>query len=160
MGGYGSGQVLSHRYYLENLRRISIQDVIATVGKLNCRYIEINDNEIIHILFSTCNYGGYRAWFKCPECGRRISVLYASMGRYACRKCWKLPYQSQSRGYINRLFDKVFKIESKIGGQHGDKPKGMHWKTYFRLWGTALNLREKALNIGLMAFLNRYQQVK
>ena len=43
-----------------------------------------------------CNYGGRRAWFRCPVsgCGRRVAILYGN-GIFACRNCHRLAYSSQ-----------------------------------------------------------------
>src|SRR5271167_235421 len=40
----------------------------------------------VSVEWTPCNYGGKRAWFRCPtkECQRRVAILYA--GRFfACR---------------------------------------------------------------------------
>src|SRR5262245_27315307 len=42
-----------------------------------------------------CNFGGQRLWFLCPNCGRRIGVIYLVGARFLCRYCHKLPYTSQ-----------------------------------------------------------------
>ena len=41
-------------------------------------------DERIGLSFSSCHYGGQRAWFVCPmaECGRAVAVLYLSGLRF------------------------------------------------------------------------------
>ena len=43
---------------------------------------------------STC-FGGRRPWMLCPRCSRRCRVLFLGFGRVACRRCFRLRYQSQ-----------------------------------------------------------------
>src|SRR3569623_764291 len=83
---------------------------------------------------TVCNYGGNRAWFRCPQCWRRCAVVYfgAPGGRYACRKCLRLAYMSEAEGAMDRLWRKQRKLERPLGDEY-EKHKGMHWRTYERL---------------------------
>ena len=55
----------------------------------------------VPLLKTSCNYGGYRYWFQCTYCHRRVSVLYIKT--YAkCRKCSRLTYASQKAGRLER----------------------------------------------------------
>ena len=42
------------------------------------------------------NYGGSQWWFRCPDCNRRVGVLYMLDERadFACRTCHDLTYHS------------------------------------------------------------------
>ncbi|MDE6590599.1 MAG: hypothetical protein K2K53_09710 [Oscillospiraceae bacterium] len=42
-------------------------------------------------------FGGSRAFWLCPRCGRRSRYLYFKNRGFACRECAKLNYQSQQR---------------------------------------------------------------
>ena len=104
-----------------------------------------------------CNYGGSRKWFLCPHCDRRIAVLYMVDTRFYCRHCSRLPYASQGEDYLDRMSRKFDKLNKRLEADEyindGDlwKPKGMHWRTFYRLkmaeinaddrWGTALLAR-------------------
>ena len=85
-----------------------------------------------------CNYGGYRYWFRCPSCSKRVSVLYCA-GAYVCRGCIGACYGSQLQQPIDRLFSRADAIRQRLGWQSGiaygigTKPKGMHSKTFDRL---------------------------
>ena len=85
-----------------------------------------------------CHYGHYRYWFICPHYGKRVGVLYCA-GLYVCRHCIGANYATQSMQPIDKLFRKVEKIRHRLQWQagiahgHGAKPKGMHYKTYFKL---------------------------
>jgi len=86
-----------------------------------------------------CNYGGERLWFLCPNCHRRVAVLYGPGAHFLCRHCYGLPYASQSESKADRLRRKARKIRERLGGATNLtepvelKPKGMQWKTFERL---------------------------
>ncbi|QWF69714.1 hypothetical protein KEF85_10035 [Methylomonas paludis] len=101
-----------------------------------------NQNYSVMLDSTECSYGGKRVWFKCPAngCGRRVALLYlGSSGIFACRHCYKLVYESQRESADDRSSRKADRIRDKLAWQrgilnpNGDKPKGMHWKTYDRL---------------------------
>ena len=101
-----------------------------------------NQNYPVLLEWTACNYGGLRAWFKCPAnaCGRRVAKLHlGSAGIFACRHCYQLAYASQRENADDRATRQADKIRDRLGWQPGilngpgDKPKGMHWRTYQRL---------------------------
>jgi hypothetical protein len=55
----------------------------------------------VEIAKTSCNYGGFRHWLKCPglpgaACGNSVADLYCPPGRisFACRNCHQLTYRS------------------------------------------------------------------
>src|ERR1700732_196995 len=52
----------------------------------------------VRIVRTSCNRGGWRAWFVCPAvgCGRRVAILYGG-GIFACRRCYRLPQSHPGR---------------------------------------------------------------
>ena len=85
-----------------------------------------------------CNYGGYRQWFLCPRCKRRVAVIYG--GKYfRCRHCHNLAYSSQQENKPDRLLRKAQNIRERLGVSRNIlvpilfKPKNMHQKTFDRL---------------------------
>jgi hypothetical protein len=101
---------------------------------------------LVGIEWTPCNYGGQRAWFRCPskDCGRRVAVLYGG-GIFACRYCHQLAYDSQREQPYDRALRRVQDIRERLGGSGSLaepfpwKPKGMHWRTYNRLRLEAAN---------------------
>lgn len=93
-----------------------------------------------------CNFGGDRKWFLCPRCFKRIAILYGAGKYFLCRHCYDLTYDSCNTNSIQRIFDKATKLKEQLGGRAGmaypipDKPKGMHWKTYYRIRKEILRL--------------------
>ncbi len=83
-----------------------------------------------------CNFGGFRKWFHCPKCYKRVAILYGAGKYFFCRHCYNLTYDSCNSSSIQRIFDKASKLRERLGGDIGnnefiaDKPKGMHRKTY------------------------------
>jgi len=98
-----------------------------------------------------CNYGGHRKWFLCPDCNRRVIVLYAGGIRFLCRHCYHLVYATQHESPQKRSFTKAHKIRRKLAGYSDltssfpPKPKGMHWSTYWKLFAQGLKTEETLL---------------
>jgi hypothetical protein len=99
-------------------------------------------HEPISLDWTACNFGGQRPWFVCPGagCGRRVALLYG-LGRYfLCRHCYDLAYESQRENEMTRALRQAQAIRERLGGSANmtkpfpEKPKGMHWSTYERLW--------------------------
>lgn len=110
-------------------------------------------NERFLLEFTEQPFGGYRRWFRCPSCGRRVRVLYG--GRYfRCRHCYGAVYDSQYDRFPMQGIGRAHRVRRKLGGDPGlgycfpSKPKGMHWRTYRRLMdedNAAMNRVERAL---------------
>ena len=77
-----------------------------------------------------CNYGGSRPWFACPVCHRRAAVLFLRGGRFACRKCQRISYQSQSGSALDRICNRFHQLEARV---EAGKPKWQRWATFNRL---------------------------
>lgn len=85
-----------------------------------------------------CHYGGYRLWFLCPRCNRRVGILCSDGPLFLCRHCYQLPYASQNETKLDCLVRGMHKLGDQIFehyeyGEGWGKKKGMHWKTYNRL---------------------------
>jgi hypothetical protein len=94
----------------------------------------------VEIAWTACHYGGQRAWWLCPGagCGRRVALLYAGH-RFECRHCHDLAYKSQRQTPDDRAYERADQLRVRLswgpGVIHGPggKPKGMHWRTFWRL---------------------------
>lgn len=95
-------------------------------------------NYPVLIDWTPCNYGGQRAWWQCPCCGRRIALLYSGK-MFACRQCHGLEYQSTRTARDSKPYEQADRVRRRLGwcagvaNPPGDRPKGMHWITYSRL---------------------------
>ena len=90
--------------------------------------------------WTPCNYGGRRAWFRCPAagCGRRVAILYGG-DIFACRHCYRLAYPVERETADDRAARRANRIRQRLGWElgifnpAGSKPSGMHWRTFERL---------------------------
>jgi hypothetical protein len=97
-------------------------------------------NYAVRLDWTNCKFGGRRAWWLCPAvgCGRRVAVLFG--GRvFACRRCHDLAYRCQRETDDDRATRRANKLRDRLEWEpgilngNGDKPKGMHWRTFERL---------------------------
>ena len=93
------------------------------------------------------NYGGKRWWMICPYRGNRVGKLYLPPGgdRFASRKAWRLAYQSQRDAHRDRPFERLFRLQKRLGCEQGwgnviQRPKGMWHRTFERHWEEFLEL--------------------
>ena len=98
--------------------------------------------QTVPLTWTACNFGGERPWFVCPGagCARRVAVLYGPGKYFLCRHCYDLRYESQREDKMNRALRQAQKLREHLGGSANimepfpEKPKGMHWSSYERLW--------------------------
>lgn len=114
----------------------------------------------IDLTRSSCNYGGSRLWACCPQCRHRVGTLYLTGSAWACRKCARLSYPSQSDDETGRAWRAQYKIEARLAGGKGEwngwrKPKGMHKRTFDRLRYKII-LLEEVRDRALCHFASRY----
>lgn len=87
----------------------------------------------------SCNYGGYRSYFRCPLCDCRMRFLYfAERSIFLCRKCLNLGYEIQRLRPTMRYEYTSQKVKELVQKRGGDlsaykKPPRMHKDTYRRL---------------------------
>ena len=104
----------------------------------------------VGLVRTSCNYGGARPWFLCPCCGRRAAILFGG-AMFACRHCRRLAYESQRETAGDRAIRRADAIRERLGWQAGIlnpdgwKPRGMHWRTFWRLKAEHDQLRSAGL---------------
>ena len=136
---------LATTHSLSSYRKLSISRYREQLKQGSAQSIEVNYNHRgksysypIQLTQTACHYGNYRYWWLCPNCSKRVSVLYCA-GRYVCRHCINACYQSQLQQPIDRLFSRVDAIRARLDWQAGiingigAKPRYMHLKTFERL---------------------------
>jgi hypothetical protein len=123
--------------------------------------------EPIALTWTPCRYGGQRPWFICPGvvngrmCSRRVAILDGAGRYFLCRHCYDLTYESQREDLPKRLISKAQKIRQRLGGSASlikpfpSKPKGMHCRTYSRLY---LKARSAEL-VGMEAMLAQLERM-
>jgi hypothetical protein len=116
----------------------------------------------VGLAFTPCHLGGQRVWWECPVegCHKRVAVLYGGADVFACRHCYRLAYRSQVETPHNRAFRRADNLRDRLGwgagiaNPTGDKPKGMHWRTYWRLLARYQNQSNQVM-AGSMAAIKR-----
>jgi len=122
-------------------------NVHSTIGfKVYEQHVTLNYNhrkepveQQILFEWTPCNYGGERAWWRCPR-GRRCAVVYGAGKLFSCRVCYSLAYSSTCETGRDRKFRRANELRRKIGAKAKSlnrlpifKPKGMHQKTWDRI---------------------------
>ena len=130
-------------WYRNGQKRASV-DIEVGEASIRLRYRATDRGEwkdydyTVRLSRSSCHYGGERPWFLCPHCGRRVAILYGG-AVFACRTCYGLAYEVQREDETDRLARRADAIRDRLGWEAGIlnpdgwKPKGMHWRTFWRL---------------------------
>lgn len=96
---------------------------------------------LVVVTFTTPGFGGRRAWWLCPNCGRRVRILYGGKV-FVCRDCAGAYYATQQNDAngLTVVENDLYRIRRKLGARDGAitaippwRPKGMHNRTYSRL---------------------------
>lgn len=95
--------------------------------------------QIVRLCFTCPQYGGKRWWMICPYRHIRVGKLYLPPGgdRFASRQAWRLGYQCQRDAARDRPFERLFRLQKKLGCYQGweaglHRPKGMWNRTFER----------------------------
>ena len=98
-----------------------------------------------------CRFGGSRAYFRC-NCGKRVVKLYGVGKYFLCRHCCGLFHYSKNEGFWDRSLRQRTKHRGRLSGDASleayemPKPKGMWWRTYYRLQRAAERAENRAAN--------------
>jgi hypothetical protein len=120
--------------------------------------------QTVYLCHTQPNFGGKRWWMICPYRGNRAGKLYLPPGgdRFASRKAWRLAYQSQRDAHRDRPFERLFRLQKKLGCEQGwgsviRRPKGMWHRTFERHWEEFLELDDKCAvqMMAMVGLLNR-----
>jgi hypothetical protein len=121
--------------------------VVARAG--NVELVAGVQRQFVPIGHTAQHISGARAWFQC-DCGKRAAILYGP--RFLCRKCRGIAYPSQRETLRDRKLRRARKVRMILGGSASmldpfpDKPKGMHWRSYHRLWAQYLGMERELIS--------------
>ena len=133
---------------VEGKHRLRLRYRVTTRGEAEAR------DYPLAVTWTPCHLGGVRPWFLCPCCSRRVAILYGGAG-FACRHCRSLNYASQQASKRDRAADRSWDLRRALGCTEGflstpaeyiRKPKGMHWRTFFRRIDQIKRLDARALS--------------
>lgn len=131
--------------YREHLRQGNAQSIEVSYTHRNKPY-----KYSIQLSKSACHYGNYRHWWLCPNCSKRVAVLYCA-GAYVCRHCIGANYSSQLQTKTDRIYTKLNALRERLGWSVGiingigSKPRYMHHSTYNRLVNEYERLEQKLI---------------
>ena len=131
--------------YREHLRQGNAQSIEVSYTHGNKPY-----KYSIQLSKSACHYGNYRHWWLCPNCSKRVAVLYCA-GAYVCRHCIGANYSSQLQTKTDRIYSKLNALRERLGWSVGiingigSKPRYMHHSTYNRLVNEYERLEQKLI---------------
>jgi hypothetical protein len=115
---------------IENAPKLNIN----SIDKAAARYIDKYNN--IGIVKQAVNFGGYRYYFQCNYCNRKVKDLYyTSKGVLACRHCLKLNYFCCI--YRNMKLEnhyKTYHIKNKIKKLRDNRHKKRAFKLELKLF--------------------------
>lgn len=117
------------------LESIDIRKIKLNEGLGSLRVSRSDFLQIIELTTTACNYGRSRYWFVCPECEKRVAILYFQK-QFNCRQCLKLAYPIENMTKINRAHWMAWKLKRRINWDKkisAEKPKRMHWKTMLKI---------------------------
>lgn len=119
-------------------------------------------HEAIALSWSPRRLGGAQPYFLCPDCARRVRIVYLLAARFRCRFCHGLVYASSQEGPRDRLVRRIQKRRRQLGADPGieaplpPRPKTMRQEAYDQLC-KAIAADEAALLDDLWARLKPVQ---
>ena len=120
--------------------------------------------QTVRLVYTEPHFGGRRWWMICPFRHNRVGKLYLPNGgdRFAGREAWRLGYHCQRVAGRDRVFEKLFRLQRKLGSDQGweaglRRPKGMWRRTFDRYWEHYWELDAQCATemAGVMAALGR-----
>ena len=103
-----------------------------------------------------CRFGGSRAYLRC-DCGKRVVKLYGVSKYFRCRHCSGLFHYSKNEGFWDRSLRQRTKHRRRLSSDASleayemPKPKGMWWRTYYRLQKRAQAAENRAADDFIIA---------
>ncbi len=96
------------------------------------------------IRWTPCRFGGVvrlqRFSANRVYCGRQVAKLYRTERLFACRHCYRLGYQAQRGGPLDRAHHRLARRHQRLDADYDGpdnppppKPKWMRWGTYSRI---------------------------
>lgn len=99
----------------------------------------------IKLVRTPCFFGGFRWWFQCCHCSRRVGIIYVSGNYFTCRHCANLSYDScnennRLRGWPFKLISNQFKADElyhNIKREYYNGKTTRKYRRYLKLSGAS-----------------------
>jgi hypothetical protein len=129
---------------------VNITDLYQQVAQIEYTCEGTKFEFMVPITRTDCHLGGQRPWFRCPNCLKRVALLYIH-GPLACRRCWRAIYPVQCEDAQLRAWRRANRIRAQLGAPLGipayliSKPNGMHWRKYEELVSQIADLEKRGM---------------
>jgi hypothetical protein len=120
--------------------RTSATDFTFTYESASAKSVE----ERVPLARVAAGFGGTRSYFQCPRpgCRRPVMALYFASGRFYCRRCHDLAYESQCENAEQLIVRHADKARARLGYPAWRpfdrtpivRPRGMWRRKFWRLW--------------------------
>ena len=124
---------------------------------------DVLQQQRINFTTTPCHFGGFRHWFLCGNCSKRVGLLVFYRRAFMCRHCSGLGNLSSDESKYDRARRRTKKSWAKLNANQkiwfAPKPKYMHWQKYERLFRRAIddkNKTENIFNVTAIAFINAF----
>ncbi|MEK6909284.1 MAG: hypothetical protein AABX23_04500 [Nanoarchaeota archaeon] len=111
-----------------------------------------SDSFNLKLADSRCNLGGWRLWFMCQGCEKKVGTLFYKYDpqNLRCRNCLNLTYEARQnkRKEAFHLIGNAIRLKQKYD-LIGERllRKGIHAKTRLRLWSEKTILGEELIEV-------------
>lgn len=137
-----------------------IKEIIVDPEEMNIHIVFKGKEDLVYIDKTACHFGGWRHWFNCPCCNKRVGKLYHGHYGFACRECYNLNYLSQQLSKTDSYYHNLQaeRIAKKIDPHYKmdyshprfpNKPKYMKFIPYFKLQKKFYNHIDKSWSLFL-----------
>lgn len=120
-------------------------ELIETPNKIKVAKFNIKKQILQIALIQDNSSASNKLYITCPCCQSKRQHLYVVKNAYACRECLGLHYVTQAERPRDRLMRKIRKKRKSIWAvdwpevnnlfahpEYWPKPKGAHWKTFYK----------------------------
>ena len=148
-------------------------ELIETAKKTRVVKFNINNQTQQVALIQDNSSASNKLYITCPCCQSKRQHLYAVKNAYACRECLGLHYATQAERPRDRLMRKIRKKRKSIWGadwpevnnlfahpQYWPKPKGIHWKTFYKAKDELHQLERKYWPMVELHFQSQFGHLK
>jgi hypothetical protein len=115
----------------------------------------------INLTTTECNFGGIRYWFICPDCNKRVCVLYADI-MFKCRACLGIVHRSRNESALDQATMRLKKEKDNLWPELDlslfdsvrslYRPKWMRNRTYIKKKIELLRLETNLTNLMIDRF--------
>lgn len=129
---------------------------LIEVNNIKVVQFTINQRKLQISLVQDNRSASNKLYITCPYCQSKRQHLYSVKNAYACRECLGLYYATQAERPRARLMRRIRNKRKSIWGanwpevnnlfaypQYWPKPKGLHWKAFYKAKGELYELECK-----------------